>query len=221
MRTRPCLCRAGLLQATGTEGGGGLTFDEARSQFVLWAVMKAPLILGAHYSYLANMSSAMPDYFALLTHPELIALNQDLSPQATLRQSLPSAAQQAPGSTLNLTLQPCTASRYDQQWAPTGSGGVRAAFGELCVALAPGSGGSVLAARCDNASTAQGWPSLRMDSQLHLAPSAAANGQCLAAGLTGAGLGVAPCAYSGPLPPPFTDMIGDQLWVWYRFGACT
>ena len=207
-----------MLQATGTEGGGGLTFDEARAQLVLWAVMKAPLILGAHHSYLANMSAQRPDYFQLLTHPELIEINQDLSPQATLRQSMPSAAQQVPGAALNVTLQPCAAGRYDQQWVPTAAGGgVRAAFGQLCVALAPG--GALAATPCDSGSAAQGWPALRRDSQLHVAPAGGAPGQCLAASLTGAALGVAPCAYTGPLPPPFTDNIGDQLWVWDRFGA--
>jgi hypothetical protein len=208
-----------MLQATGTEGGGGLTFEEARAQFVLWAVMKAPLILGAHYSLLANMSATQPQYFELLTHPELIAINQDVSPQATLRQSMPSAAQQAPGAALNLTLQPCAPARRDQAWAPTGAGGVRAAFSGLCVALAPGGGGAVLAARCDNASAAQGWPALRQDSAFHVAPAGGAAGPCLAASPAGAALGVAACEFAGALPPPFTDDIGDQLWVWDRFGA--
>jgi hypothetical protein len=209
-----------MLQATGTEGGGGLTFDEARAQFALWAVMKAPLILGAHFSYLANMSTAQPAYFELLTHPELIAINQDLSPQATLRQSMPSAAQQAPGAILNLTLQPCAAGRYDQRWTPAAAGGgVRAAFGQLCVALAPGGGGALAAVPCDGGSAAQGWPALKQDSQLHVVPSGGAPGQCLAATLAGAALGVAPCAYTDPLPPPFLDSIGDQLWVWDKYGA--
>ena len=35
----------------GTTAQPGLTFDEAQSQFVLWAVMKAPLMLGAHRSH--------------------------------------------------------------------------------------------------------------------------------------------------------------------------
>jgi hypothetical protein len=204
-----------MLQATGTEGGGGLTFDEARSQFVLWSVMKAPLILGAHWSLLGNMSTAQPEYFGLLTHPELIAINQDLSPQAILRQSVPSATQQAPGVSLNLTMQTCAAGRYDQRWLPSSAGGIRAAFGSLCVAQ---SGSTVIASLCDN-STAQGWPALLQDSQLHVVPSSGATGQCLASTQTGAAPSVAPCEFVGLLPPPFTDMIGDQLWVWDRFGA--
>ena len=206
-----------MLQATGNEGGGGLTFDEARSQFVLWAVMKAPLILGAHWSLLGNMSVAQPDYFYLLTHPELIAINQDISPQATLRQSMPSALQQVSGVWLNVTMQACTAGRYDQQWVPSGAAGIRAAFGDLCVALAPGSS-AVLATPCDN-STAQGWAALLQDSQFHVVPSSGAAGMCLDSSQMGAAPSAAPCEYSGPLPPPFTNNIGDQLWVWDRFGA--
>ena len=194
-----------MLQATGTEGGGGLTFEEARSQFVLWAVMKAPLILGAHYSYLANMSTAMPNYFELLTHPELIAINQDLSPQATLRQSMPSAAQN--DQNITLTLQPCMASRFDQRWYPEYPSGVRAAFGEVCVA-----GG--FAVRCNNTSPAQSWGPLRQDSQFHVPRNN--NGWCLS-GLPTPNL--AACQYTGVLPPPFNTDVGNQLWVWDRFGA--
>lgn len=65
-----------MIQATGTEGGGSLSFDEARSQFVLWAAMKAPLILGANYALLATMRADQPEYFELLTHPEVIAIDQ-------------------------------------------------------------------------------------------------------------------------------------------------
>lgn len=65
-----------MIQATGTEGGGSLTFEEARSQFVLWAAMKAPLILGANYASLATMKADQPEYFELLTHPEVIAIDQ-------------------------------------------------------------------------------------------------------------------------------------------------
>ena len=53
----------------GTTAQPGLTFDEAQSQFVLWAVMKAPLMLGAHWSTLATMKTDFPEYYGLVVRP--------------------------------------------------------------------------------------------------------------------------------------------------------
>lgn len=209
-----------MLQATGNEGGTSLTFEEARSQFVLWCAMKSPLILGAHSGTLAGMSAQNPDYFELLTHSELIAINQDLSPQATLRLSAPSSGQQA--GVLNVTLQTCNAKRGDQLWAPAPSlpsaSAIASKFGGLCLTSSAG-GGVVLATPCAAGTTspAQAW-ALFQDSQLHIAQQPA-SGACLTGGGAAASVSTQPCQYSGPLPPPLNDNIGLELWVWDKKGA--
>jgi len=54
---------------------------QAYSQFKLWVVMKSPLVLGTHWSQLADLKTLEPTYFALLTNPEILAINHDPSPQ--------------------------------------------------------------------------------------------------------------------------------------------
>ena len=62
-------CAHVLVLARFTTAQPGLTFDEAQSQFVLWAVMKAPLMLGAHWSTLATMKTDFPEYYGLVVRP--------------------------------------------------------------------------------------------------------------------------------------------------------
>jgi alpha-galactosidase len=52
-------------------GNGGMTVTEYRAHYSLWSLMKAPLLIGCD---VRNMAS---DTFALLTNPEVIAINQD------------------------------------------------------------------------------------------------------------------------------------------------
>lgn len=52
-------------------GNGGMTDDEYRTHFSLWALSKAPLIIGCN---VLNMSAAT---LSTLTNPEVIAVNQD------------------------------------------------------------------------------------------------------------------------------------------------
>src|SRR6185295_13858558 len=52
-------------------GNGGMTTNEYRAHFSLWAILAAPLIAG---NDLRNMS---PEIKAILTNKELIAINQD------------------------------------------------------------------------------------------------------------------------------------------------
>jgi len=52
-------------------GNGGMTLDEQRSQFALWAILAAPLIAG---NDLRRMS---PQTLAILADPEVIAIDQD------------------------------------------------------------------------------------------------------------------------------------------------
>ena len=53
------------------EVGRSLTPDEDHTHFALWCIMASPLFIGA------DLTSLRPDALALLSNPELIALNQD------------------------------------------------------------------------------------------------------------------------------------------------
>lgn len=52
-------------------GNGGLTFDEAKSHFTAWALMKSPLLIGT------NLSAITPDILGILTNREILGINQD------------------------------------------------------------------------------------------------------------------------------------------------
>jgi alpha-galactosidase len=52
-------------------GNGGLTFDEAKSHFTAWALMKSPLLIGT------NLSAITPDILGILKNTEILAINQD------------------------------------------------------------------------------------------------------------------------------------------------
>ena len=59
-------------------GNGGLTSEEEKTHFALWAISKAPLILGS------DMSKISKESFEIITNKEIIALNQDpVSKQAS------------------------------------------------------------------------------------------------------------------------------------------
>ncbi|EIN08646.1 glycoside hydrolase [Punctularia strigosozonata HHB-11173 SS5] len=52
-------------------GNGGLTYDEAKSHFTAWALMKSPLLIGTNLSAITN------DVLGILKNKEIIAINQD------------------------------------------------------------------------------------------------------------------------------------------------
>ncbi|KAI0070323.1 glycoside hydrolase [Panus rudis PR-1116 ss-1] len=52
-------------------GNGGLTFDEAKSHFTAWALMKSPLLIGT------NLSAITQDILGILKNKEILAINQD------------------------------------------------------------------------------------------------------------------------------------------------
>ncbi|KAJ3781549.1 glycoside hydrolase [Lentinula aff. detonsa] len=60
-----------MLQLSGHRGNGGLTFDEAKSHFTAWALMKSPLLIGT------NLSAITPDILQILTNTEILSINQD------------------------------------------------------------------------------------------------------------------------------------------------
>ncbi|KAJ3981006.1 glycoside hydrolase [Lentinula detonsa] len=60
-----------LNDRSGHRGNGGLTFDEAKSHFTAWALMKSPLLIGT------NLSAITPDILQILTNTEILSINQD------------------------------------------------------------------------------------------------------------------------------------------------
>eukprot|EP00475_Leptophrys_vorax_P003622 TRINITY_DN12135_c0_g1_i10.p2 TRINITY_DN12135_c0_g1~~TRINITY_DN12135_c0_g1_i10.p2 ORF type:complete len:438 (-),score=112.37 TRINITY_DN12135_c0_g1_i10:61-1374(-) len=52
-------------------GNGGMTFQEYKAHFSLWALMKAPLLIGC------DLDSASAETLAILKNKEVIAVNQD------------------------------------------------------------------------------------------------------------------------------------------------
>lgn len=52
-------------------GNGGLTYEEAKSHFTAWALMKSPLLIGT------NLSSITPDVLSILKNREILEINQD------------------------------------------------------------------------------------------------------------------------------------------------
>ncbi|OBZ67424.1 putative alpha-galactosidase B [Grifola frondosa] len=52
-------------------GNGDLTFEEAKSHFTAWALMKSPLLIGT------DLSHATQETLEILTNTEIIAVNQD------------------------------------------------------------------------------------------------------------------------------------------------
>ena len=61
-------------------GNGGLTHEEEKSHFAMWALAKAPLIIGC------DITTASEESLEILKNEEIIAVNQDPnSTQATCR----------------------------------------------------------------------------------------------------------------------------------------
>ena len=52
-------------------GNGGLTLEEEKTHFALWAIAKAPLIIGC------DLSIAPKESIEILKNQDLIAVNQD------------------------------------------------------------------------------------------------------------------------------------------------
>ncbi|HVZ87874.1 MAG TPA: glycoside hydrolase family 27 protein [Polyangia bacterium] len=62
-----------VLEVGNAVAGGGMTADEDRAQFSLWAIMAAPLLLG---NDLTQMSA---ETLATVSNPEVIAVDQDVA----------------------------------------------------------------------------------------------------------------------------------------------
>jgi len=89
-------------------GNGGLSFEEEKAHFSLWALVKAPLIIGCDMTNMDN------DTFYILSNEEVIAVSQDpLGVQGHML-SAPSLRQEP---VTPVIVAPCNTSSYLQQWA--------------------------------------------------------------------------------------------------------
>ncbi|KAI0750591.1 glycoside hydrolase [Irpex lacteus] len=52
-------------------GNGNLTYDESKTHFTAWALMRSPLLIGT------NLSAITPEALSILTNHEILAINQD------------------------------------------------------------------------------------------------------------------------------------------------
>jgi hypothetical protein len=204
----------------------GLTPDESYSQFKLWVLMKSPLVLGTNWEQLADLQTLEPTYYNLLTNKEMLAINQDMSPQGELVRQFPSKAQQSgngaylTNKTVPVSYQLCDSGRASQRWAAGSAvGSVQLEGTTLCLGLTD-EGTGVELAPCSATSTPFG---MRPDEQVHVG-QVGASGKCLSANPANPLLPtptVEKCIYTGPIPPTsvFAPSFGTQAHVWGRTTA--
>jgi len=105
-------------------GNGGMTSTEYRSHFSLWALAKAPLLIGC------DITAMTPEIFDILTAPEVIAVSQDsLGKQGHKVSSSSSGG--APGS--NVQVVTCDANKPSQQWRWGNDNSIRHVPSGLCL----------------------------------------------------------------------------------------
>jgi len=104
-------------------GNGGMTYDEYRTHFSLWAISKAPLLIGC------DVTKKDPETFEILLNKEVIAVNQDpLGVQGR------KVAHGGVGSAYSdVVAQECTGAK-SQKWTLMGDNSIRNADG-LCLEI--------------------------------------------------------------------------------------
>ncbi len=112
-------------------GNGGMTDTEYRTHFSLWAISKAPLIIGCDVT---NMSAAT---LSTLTNPEVIAVNQDpLGIQGT---KVAFASSQSPNASSDVIVANLSSSGIDPQrykWTYNAQdGSIRSVYSGRCVSI--------------------------------------------------------------------------------------
>ena len=112
-------------------GNGGMTDVEYRTHFSLWAISKAPLIIG---SDVRNMSAAT---LSTLTNAEVIAVNQD--PLGIQGKKVAFASSHSPNASNGIIVMDCSASDMEpkrRQWTyDTRDGSIRSVFNARCVSI--------------------------------------------------------------------------------------
>jgi len=94
-------------------GNGGLTFAEEKAHFSLWALAKAPLLIGCDITSIKN------DSLFILTAPEVIAVSQD-----TLGVQGKKVSQTFDGSQASIVIDSCRLTA-NQLWSYNSDGSIR------------------------------------------------------------------------------------------------
>jgi len=103
-------------------GNGGMTYDEYRTHFSLWAISKAPLLIGC------DVTKKDPQTFEILLNKEVIAVNQDrLGVQGR------KVAHGVAGGSTNVVVERCTGDK-SQRWTLNADNSIRNADG-LCLEI--------------------------------------------------------------------------------------
>jgi hypothetical protein len=114
-------------------GNGGMSDAEYLTHFSLWAISKAPLLIGCDVS---NMS---PTTFSILSNPEVIAVNQDKLGIQGKKVAFGSSQSNHPS--LNVAMTDCSSSSSSidpkrHQWTYNAQdGSFRSAFNGRCLSV--------------------------------------------------------------------------------------
>jgi len=87
-------------------GNGGMTYTEYVSHFSLWALAKAPLLVGCDITKMSSQT------LSILTAPEVIAVNQDPMGQ----QGHKVGSELGATDTASVVIAPCEPGKASQQW---------------------------------------------------------------------------------------------------------
>jgi Alpha galactosidase A len=112
-------------------GNGGMTDTEYRTHFSLWAISKAPLIIGCDVT---NMS---PATLSTLTNAEVIAVNQD--PLGVQGKKVAFAASRTMNASAGVIIDNCSTPGMDPrryQWTYNAQdGSIRSVYSGRCVSI--------------------------------------------------------------------------------------
>jgi len=113
-------------------GNGGMTDAEYVAHFSLWAISKAPLIIGCDVT---NMSLAT---LSTLSNPEVIAVNQD--PLGVQGKKVAFASSRLTNASTEVLVTDCSLSSSvmvprRRQWYPSEDGTIRSAVNGRCLSI--------------------------------------------------------------------------------------
>ena len=114
-------------------GNGAMTDAEYTSHFSLWAITKAPLIIGC------DLTRISPAAISILTNPEVIAVNQD--PLGVQGRKIVTTTSILPNASGLVLVQKCyqAGSGFDlrrQQWVYNSTdGSIRSVFDGQCLSI--------------------------------------------------------------------------------------
>ena len=113
-------------------GNGGMTIDEYKVHFGLWAISKAPLLIGC------DVTNITQDIIDILTNPEVISINQDsLGQQGRkikyIKKDLPDDYQYDLTPT-EIEVAPCNG-RKEQKWYISKDGSIKNNNEDLCMEI--------------------------------------------------------------------------------------